>query len=1479
MLWALVGLYSMVVILLHIPAVQSFIGSEAAALLSEKFGTKVSVGRVDLGFLNRIIVDDVRIKDQKGLPLLTASRVSAKFDVIGLSRGEVAISSAQLFGLHADIYKENAESKPNFQFVIDSLASKNPKSESKLKLRISSLVIRHGHLAYDRWDIPKSNFFSTSHLRLENISGHLLLNTYTPDSLNLIVKRLGFREQSGLELTSLSLHLIANKREATLTNLSLKLPSSSLSVPRVYATYKFDGKKLLHSSLQYEGKIAPSIISAVDLKSLWPKAGQISLPLSLNLAFRGTSTTLAVKSLSLEQSAHLSLKAAGSLSNWQTKPRWAATIHRLQLSQEGMNELMTTLNVKSTKALPQLNFTGEAGGYDKDFSLKGRLQTSLGDANIMAGLQHNHFTTHLETPGLNLGSLLGGAGIGFVAANIDADGNLRQGKPVDIQATGKVSRLDYQGYSYRNISLDGKLSNIRNSFRSFDFNGRAAIDDPNLQAEVDGNLTSPIDASRVSLSRFTAEIKHLNLSALKQSSSKGRTFSGMVMADFRGNTINNATGTLQLQNLVMTPAPTEEDQSQYILPEVHLTATNTASGHLLHLDSEVGHATLEGHFDYSTLPASVARVIAARVPALKNLIPALADMDLKAKSPNSFSLAARIDDAEWLRRLLSIPIYIKDGSASIQTTVDDRNRKIDLTASVPSFNYSGTDYTGLYAKVTSFSDSLTASISGQRLTSNGRPGLLARVSALAANDHLLSTLTFSDRSSIHPTQGSITARTEFFRNNGVTSARLRFQPSVIQIDSTNWSLHPSTVTYKKKYIAINNFSISHGGQHLQVNGLVTDNPKDSLLVELRDIDVAYVLNLINFDDVSFGGKASGTATLANLYSKPKAQARLQIANFSFEDGLLGNMQANVAWNDHEQQIDINTRAIDHITRTDPSLLPKTGITTVNGYVSPKRSDIHLNIGLNNSRMGFVGALCDSFMDFFDVTATGNILLDGKLNHMQLTGNAIAEGRFNLSPLNTVYTMNDAHVKLVPNMIGFDNAIVRDRNGNTAVVTGGIPHQALHNLGYDIRINTKNFLCLDTHGFGDDTFYGTAYADGNAHIYGNGDEVTIDVNATPQAGSFIAYNAASPGSVAEQDFIHWTVRNQEDSTTTTSEAPKAPVITNIPADLHLNIVANCNPNATLKVLTDATTGDFITLEGDGIIRANYFNKGSFQLYGNYIVDHGIYRLTIQNAIRREFQFQQGGTIAFGGDPYDAAINLPALYTVNGVSLSDLNIGRSFTSGNTKVNCLMNITGTPGHPTVDFSLDMPTVNNDVKQMVLNLINSKEEMNQQALYLLAVGRFYTQGSNNQEAEGTARQTQTSLAMQSLLSGTLSQQINTVLSSVINNANWNFGANISTGDEGFNNAEYEGLLNGRMLNNRLLFNGQFGYRDNANATSTFIGDFDLQYLLQPNGNFAIKVYNQTNDRYFTRNSLTTQGIGLIIKKDFNSFRDLFRRPSSKKQ
>lgn len=319
------------------------------------------------------------------------------------------------------------------------------------------------------------------------------------------------------------------------------------------------------------------------------------------------------------------------------------------------------------------------------------------------------------------------------------------------------------------------------------------------------------------------------------------------------------------------------------------------------------------------------------------------------------------------------------------------------------------------------------------------------------------------------------------------------------------------------------------------------------------------------------------------------------------------------------------------------------------------------------------------------------------------------------------------------------------------------------------------------------------------------------------------------------------------------------------DMHINFDLDITPAAQMRLLMDARSEDYINLFGDAHIRATFHNRGRFQMYGTYRVDHGTYRLSLQDVIRKEFRFQQGGTLVFGGDPMKGTLNLQAIYTVPSVSLNDLAVGNNFSSSNVRVNCLMNIGGRAEQPQVTFDFDIPNVNEDEKQMVRSLISTDEERNMQVIYLLGIGRFYTQ-------DLTAGQSQTNAAMQSLLSSTISGQLNNLLTSVIGNSNWNFGTNLSTGNQGWNEVDVEGMLSGRLLNNRLLINGTFGYRDTPIANTNFIGDFDVQWLLTKSGNISLKAYSETNDRYFTKTALTTQGIGIQVKKDFNTLRELFR-------
>ena len=167
-LWTVLGLYLSIILLGSIPAVQRYMGNTAASLISDKLGTRVEVGSVSYGLLNRFVVDDLSIYDKSGLEMLKVSRASAKLSIRELLRGNIVITSSQLFGANAKLYKADVQSMPNYQFVIDSLKSDSDKS-SELHLAIHSLIVRNGEVSYDVTNVPETKgILNPSHLHISN---------------------------------------------------------------------------------------------------------------------------------------------------------------------------------------------------------------------------------------------------------------------------------------------------------------------------------------------------------------------------------------------------------------------------------------------------------------------------------------------------------------------------------------------------------------------------------------------------------------------------------------------------------------------------------------------------------------------------------------------------------------------------------------------------------------------------------------------------------------------------------------------------------------------------------------------------------------------------------------------------------------------------------------------------------------------------------------------------------------------------------------------------------------------------------------------------------------------------------------------------------------------------------------------------------------------------------------------------------------
>ena len=1432
--WTVVSLYLLIAVMVHIPYVQQSLASGVASVISSKLNTRVEIGRVDLGFLNRLVIDNTTIYDQGGKPMVRAARLAVRIDLLQLVEGRIRISSAQVFSTHFTLYRANAASAPNFQFALDALASKDStKAKTPLDLSVNSFIMRHCSVKYDQLDRPHTpGRFNPAHLHITNIGTYIRLNALTDDSLNVALNTLSATEQSGVKVDAMSLSLVAGGSECRLRDLSLRLPHSHIAIADITARYRrlADGKVDM-GSLRYSALVKSASITPSDLSPVVPQLADYRNPLQLRLSASGTAKRVNVDRLQITSpSGELSASADGWYEASKPHASWSVNIHDLH---------------SSLKILQPLSYVGLRGSASCTTSgvitTAAVVNTDAGSADVNMTLSANrHFSGTLAASDIALGTLLNDSRLGDVSASLSLSGSLPKGKRPTVTAEGEVSKFAYNGYTYSNINING-------SYADNTVKGSLIIDDPNISLVAQGEYA---DLGKGKQLVVEAQLDHFRPSVTRLTDKWGdAVFSSSITADLQASGVNDSKGVVTIGHFRM-----QSSSDTCTINNLQVRGGFDSHEHYLVMESDFGYAMLTGHFNYSSLVSSVTSQIGRHIPVI-------APKNKDYEGDNNFTLIAHLNSTKWMRPLLGVPLDIRR-PLLLRTNVSDASKSMVVECEAPLFIYDGATFSHANVNLHSHADSLICSAEVKKHQDNG--DILDLSTRCNAADNLVDmSLGWLNEGK---SRGCLNATSSFGKNSqGVTYAHVVVKPSDLTIGDKTWLVKSSDIHYTPKHIDIREFTIAHDRQHIIVNGTASASKSDSLHIDLNGIDVRYVLDLVNFHSVDFDGSASGKALIVAPFGDMSAHADLTVRDFLFESGRMGVLSANVNWNKQESQIDIDAIANDGDDAR----------TIIKGYVSPKRDYIDLGIQADSTHIDFMHSFTESFISEIDGRAVGKVRLAGPLSTINLTGQLVVNGSAMISPLNCRYTLDNDTVTFVPDEIELKNAVIRDAYGNAGYVNGFIHHKHLTRLSYDLEVAADNLLAYDIRSFGDDTFYGTVFADGTVGIHGRSGYLRMDIDVTPRHGSTFVYNASTNDQISNQEFIKWNDVTSLIPHSSSLIPNSSSLIPNSSSDMFINFNINCTPEATIRLLMDSRTNDYITMQGNGMLRATYYNKGAFNLFGTYTLAHGTYGITIQNIIKKNFTFREGGTFVFGGNPYDATLNLQAIHTVNGVSLADLNVGNSFTNNTIKVNCLMNIGGIARNPQVSFDLDMPTVSSDEKQMIRSVLNSEDELNQQVVYLLGIGRFYPTGTNN---SASREQSETSLAMQSLLSGTISSQISSVLNTVIKNDNWNFGANISTGDEGWNNAEYEGTVNGRLLNNRLLINGQFGYRDNVNTANTnFIGDFDIRYLLMPNGNLALKVYNQTNDRYFTKSSLNTQGVGIIMKKDFRSIIDLFGKKKKK--
>ena len=292
------------------------------------------------------------------------------------------------------------------------------------------------------------------------------------------------------------------------------------------------------------------------------------------------------------------------------------------------------------------------------------------------------------------------------------------------------------------------------------------------------------------------------------------------------------------------------------------------------------------------------------------------------------------------------------------------------------------------------------------------------------------------------------------------------------------------------------------------------------------------------------------------------------------------------------------------------------------------------------------------------------------------------------------------------------------------------------------------------------------------------------------------------------------------------------------------------------------GDILQGRGDGSLRFTYDTQNEdIKLMGNYILQQGTLDFTVGNIIRRQFVISEGSSVSWSGNVEQPQLDVTAKYKVT-ASLKDL-FGSEIsqvatTRTSVPVNTCLTLRGTLDNPILQFGIELPNSDENIQSQVKAIINTDEMLMRQVVYLLLFGKFFM------PEYMTSTQYIGVNESYSLLSSTITGQINAWLSKLTNV--FTMGVNIRTDGEGADaSQEYEAQFQLQPVD-RLLINGNVGYRYNDIANQPFFGDLDVEVMLTEDGRFRLKGYTHTVDKYSLRQASTIQGIGFVWKQDFNS-------------
>lgn len=1431
--------------------VQQFLVNKTTKLLSDKLHTKVEIAEVSFELFNKLTLKKVYIADQKGDTLLFANKLNLGIHPLYLLDKQIVCTTLSITDFRAKLVVDK-QNKFNLKFFLDALQQKDS-SKMTLSFQIDDIKLKQAKISFDNQNFEqKAKGFDAKHILLSDINAQIKLEKFNSNTLLAAIKSLNFKEQSGFELKNLALAIKANTETANITDLEINLPNSEIAFSPISAQYDSLANLKSFEKIKFNFKLKQSKIKLNDLKPFIPELERARGNIKLSADFHGSLSNLRIKKLNFAYNNDLYLNGDFEFSGLPklNETFIYAKLNEVKTDKTKLQDLLSSIAGRPLVLPDKLNrlgtirYKGNISGFTSNLVAYGTWRSNIGKINsdlmleVMPDFKGLSYSGSIKSKDLKIGKLLNDSSdLGNVSFDFSSKGSiLPQGK-VDGDIQGTISSLSYRNYNYKNIQIKG-------DFDKHTFDGQVDFDDDNAKLNFTGGLSFENDLPS---GRFSLDVDKFNPYRLNLASKNSDIrIAFKAKADFSGKDLTKTNTNLLIDSLNIA-----NDKSEVFVRRIHIKSRIGDTISVLTLNSGLVKGELRGQYNLLSLGGNIKDLLHSYLPS--TIAKTTKNNASNTNSINNFVFNFSDFNVNEIAEVLNLDMELAP-ETSVSGYYNNTNKKVRLEFISPMLRWKTRTFTDAYIICNNPSYAL-------QLSTNASINKTMKVSldTRMADDSLIVALAWDKPKFFSGKLNFLNRFSRDSKNN--LQADIDLYPTQIWLKNIPWDLNKSKMHTDFKKIYVQNFVFKHEDLFVTINGVASKEMADGLDVEMNKVPLTSIIEMVNVNAIKLDGEITGNATLTSVFDKFILSIDAYTKDFSFNNATWGDVKVKSAWDNNRKRL----------TAKCIAFTPSDTIIRMNGEYFPKNDSLGFYADVKDLNIRFLRRYLNGALQNVDGTASGKVHLFGGLKNFLLEGDiAVKEGRFNIDFLKTAYHFSDT-IHIRSNSLRFNNIKVYDAENNSGQVNGWITHNVFKNMKFNFDIDCNKILAINTKKEDNEQFYGKAYGSGRVRIAGDGTKVDFNIRAKTDAGTKIYIPMVTSAVATENTFIKFKQKpdpqkelflKRKDRTSETTSKTR----------ITLKLQLEATPDAEVQLIVDQTGGDMVRASGNGNLRIEYDNFETMKLYGNFEVEKGEYVFTLQQVVRKNFGIRRGGSIRWSGNPYMAIINLDAFYTIPSVSLLDiLDETQLETVARTSVpvNCLLNLTGDLMQPNIKFDIEVPS-DQETQRRIKNIVNTEEMMNREMLALLVMNRFYKPDYLQNSRSGLG------LDMASILTTTVSGQLNNWLAQLSNKVNVGVNARLGNGQNFSEGGEYEVALM-YQPNNRLVISSNVGYRnDLLNTTGTnFIGDVDAEYKLTKSGKLRAKAYSHSADNYYfntSGNAKTTQGVGFIYREDFNSFRDLMK-------